>query len=467
MEKKKLKKIKIRELTKNEKLLITSLGFLLFLWITFNFLLKAQAEKLDLLEREKNNFEYQILENNETLKKEKTIDEELKNLDSHRSEILKKYFPTLDQAQIIYLLNSLLEEENVLIEDMNFSRAAKENVGDLQAKQMSVNVPFSGEYNGIMNIIKSLNDSGRRIVLDRISLDQDGNFITGNMDLKIYSLEGIAESDPDIIYIDKVSNDGVSSPFSPYEDHIDLDSNDDDDLGIEGEGTRAEDLVKDRVGEILHDFEMGTYTFIPSSPLVKGSAISSTNRKSGRHSLRLEYNILALEKENRAYIDLSKSEIILKISPESLRLWVHAYGYSPGTLGMTLKGQAGEKFDVKLAEGIEWMGWKHIEISLPEDLSLYPLKIENIYFEISYNRDDYGVLLLDKLEAFYPENVGVRDGRVDQVNDFYVVKPGDNITQISRDIYGTSKYKNEIMAMNDIKAGELLLVGRVLVLKRR
>jgi hypothetical protein len=34
-------------------------------------------------------------------------------------------------------------------------------------------------------------------------------------------------------------------------------------------------------------------------------------------------------------------------------------------------------------------------------------------------------------------------------------------------MYGTEKYKNEIMANNEIKAGDVLTVGKILVLVKR
>lgn len=461
----KLKKIKTRSLTKNEKFLLIALGFVIFIWAIFSFVLTPQAEKLSILEADKMNFENQIIENTIALEKEKSIDDEWRELDSQRGVILSNYFPKLDQAQIIYLLNDLLEEDNVEISNINFSRPSMENFGDIQANQMSVSIPFTGEYDGVMSIIKALNNSPRKIALDRISMDQNGNLLSGNMELKIYSLEGIADVDPDIIYIDQASNDGISTPFPPYNEGDFVEDNlggFPGDMDIDGEGN----YVEDKSGKLLHDFELGYYNFIPSSPLVKGSAISSTNRKSGKYSLRLEYNILALEKENRAYIDISKPTIEFKIPPSSLGLWVNSYGYSPGTLAMTLKGQGGEKIEVDLVEGIRWMGWEYVETRLPEDLKLYPLSVENIYYETPYNSDEYGVLLLDKLQAFYPESG--QDSQVlnNEINDFYVVKPGDNLTKISEEKYGTPAYKNEIMNLNDIKLGETLQVGKVLVLKR-
>ncbi|MFA7550263.1 MAG: LysM domain-containing protein, partial [Sedimentibacter sp.] len=106
------------------------------------------------------------------------------------------------------------------------------------------------------------------------------------------------------------------------------------------------------------------------------------------------------------------------------------------------------------------------EVSPPQDLDLYPLKLTHIYFEMPFNRDDIGVFLIDKLQAFYPVNQDSQ-GNNQPIYDFYVVKSGDTVTDISRQIYGTISYKNEIMKNNSLTAGDILPVGKVLVLVRR
>lgn len=47
------------------------------------------------------------------------------------------------------------------------------------------------------------------------------------------------------------------------------------------------------------------------------------------------------------------------------------------------------------------------------------------------------------------------------------LKAGDSVSTISKEIYGTMTYKNEIMEKNDIRPGEVLPVGKILVLVDR
>ncbi|HZK00885.1 MAG TPA: LysM domain-containing protein, partial [Tissierellaceae bacterium] len=101
-------------------------------------------------------------------------------------------------------------------------------------------------------------------------------------------------------------------------------------------------------------------------------------------------------------------------------------------------------------------------------IAMYPIKLTHIYYELPEGRDDFGVLIFDKLEAFYPHHFeDSTETKKTPEHLFYEVKPGDSVSTISQQIYGTMSYKNEIMKNNDIKAGEVLPVGKILVLVDR
>ncbi len=482
MEKFKLKKTKVnsRPLTKSEKFLLSALGIVLVVWLSSKFMLIPQANKIVELDMAKTNYEIQILEQNNTLLKERKILEDFATLKDERAKILAEYFPTLEQSQIIYLLNDLINDERVKIEDLNFTRPTTEQIGDLDVQQMEVSIPFNGNYDGIMSIIRSLGTSPRRILVDSLSMDrQDSDTLAGNMNLKIYSLEGLAEVDPNIIYIDTTEGSGLGTPFGDYADNT-------SDNGSEGSNPGSSDSENNSSGGIgsddgsnvpeiettrtvmLSDFENKKYSFIPSGILANAFATTSSIRKAGKYSLRLEYNILAVEDENRAFVDLSTSNITLSYPPQNIGIWVYSYGYSPATIGLGFHGQMGEDEFVTLSEGIGWTGWKYLEITPPTDLSIYPLGVHSFYIDMPKNREDFGVLIIDKMEAVYERNIS-EDGIVQEIPDniFYIVKPGDTIEKISMAHYGTVNYKKEILRLNEMKASDVLIVGKVLVLRRR
>ena len=470
------RRINTRPLTNSEKFLLTALGVVLIVFISYRFILTPQAAKIEELEVAKMDYDLKIMENNNTLMKERKIIEELQELTNERDVILANYFPTLDQPQIIYLLNDLVYDERVDISDLSFSRANPEQVGELNVMKMDVSIPFNGNYDGIMSVVNSLGHSPRRIVVDSLSMDRTNSTdLAGSMGLKIYSLEGLAETDPNVIYIDTTDRYTAGTPFGAYGEYTgdrtdEPGTGEGSATGEPGEGGEGEEVIEIETTRtvVLSDFENKKYSFIPSGILANAFATTSSIRKSGKYSLRLEYNILAVEEENRAYVDLSTSNINLSYPPQSIGIWVYSYGYSPATIGLGFHGQMGEDEYVPLSEGIGWTGWKYLEISPPNDLSIYPLDVNSFYIDMPKNREDFGVLIVDRMEAVYERNIS-EDGVVEEIPDniFHVVKVGDTIENISLAYYGTVNYKNEILRLNEMKASDILPVGKVLVLRKR
>lgn len=460
------KRLKIRKLTKNEKSLLTILGLVILILLAYRFIIGPQREKIDDLARKKVQYEDEIAIINRILKNEENIIQEWDKLHRERDLIFSKYFPSLNQPEIIYLLNQLLSNEDVEITDMGFGSPKEEVVEDLAIRTMDISIPYKGNYTGLKEIIESLETSPKKIQIPNLIMDRDGEGqLVGRMELKFYSLEGIADIEDEIAYVDIGNIQGKSNPFLAFDDYVKEDMVEDS----PEEDRETGSLPGERIGpvegfqtEILEDFEAGGVYFLPSHDNVKGRVSKSSNSKSEKHTLRLEYNILAVEDENKAYVDLSDRDIILKYPPSNLGLWVHAYSYSPGILGIRFKGQAGEEIDVEMARGINWMGWDYLEMSPPADLSLYPLQVDKIYLELSYYRDDYGVLLLDKLEANYPRS----SNKLGASFSFYIVEKGDSLDLISQKVYGTSGKINSILKYNDIKSDKDLGEGRILIIPR-
>ncbi|NMB96869.1 MAG: LysM peptidoglycan-binding domain-containing protein [Clostridiaceae bacterium] len=465
MKKLKSSNIKLRPLTKSEKTLLTLLVIALIVYLANRFLLVPQTEKIRSLETEIAELDNQITDMQNMIKKEDTIKKEWEMLHRERDEILKNYFPVLDQAQILYLLNDLISDEMVTISELSFSTPEEETIGEMPVKNMSISVPYRGTYDGTIEVVKALSSSPRRIVVDNLLMERGSDSeITGNMSLKIYSLEGIADTDPEVIEVATVEGPSEGSLFASYEGYVEGSGGSGGGGSGGGGGTAIDEKDYAKV-YLLHDFEIRNYSFIPSNENIKGDAEPSTIKKSGKYSLRFEYNIFAIGQENRAYVDLGEN-ITFNYPPDTISMWVNAFGYSPGTLGLRFRTQDGQDIDVEVSKGISWLGWSEVEASPPKDLNLYPLKLTHIYFEMPFNRDDVGVFIIDKLQAFYPVNQDSA-GNVQPVYDFYVVKPGDTLTDISRRLYGSAAYVNEIMKNNSLTAGDILPVGKVLVLVRR
>ncbi|MCR3956715.1 MAG: LysM peptidoglycan-binding domain-containing protein [Gudongella sp.] len=479
--------IKTRPLTKSEKILLTLLAIVGIAFLGNRYILVPQDEKIQALQVEKYELDTKIMEMNAILRREDDIKKEWEMLHRERNQILSYYFPTLDQAQIIYLLNDLLPEDQVEVADLNFSRPSAEKLSEMDVYNMGISVPFSGDYTGIEELVRSIELSPRRMMVDSLSLDRSAdNQLSGSMSLKVYSLEGLAEmEEEDVIFVETAENPNQGTLFSSFDGFVGANGSgspggtggSEGSGGADGTGSTGGspgggtgiDGGTDINGEILHSFEWRNYDFIPSHPLVRGQAEPSTIALDGRYALRLEYNIVGTEEENRAMVDITSQNIELKFPPTDLSIHTYSFTYAPGTIGVRIINQDGKEAFIPVNEGISWLGWGRTRINLPGSVAEYPIKITHIYYEMAEGRDDFGVLVFDKLEAIYPHHVDSAYEGTDKEPDriFYEVQPGDTVSTISRDVYGTLLYKNEIMKNNDIRTGDVLPVGKILVLVKR
>ena len=118
-----------------------------------------------------------------------------------------------------------------------------------------------------------------------------------------------------------------------------------------------------------------------------------------------------------------------------------------------------EEYDISISEGISWVGWQYMELALPLELSIYPLKVDKLYVEMTNYRDDHGVLLFDKLEANYPADSNTQG----QFNTFHVVKEGETLRDISLKYYNTTNKVDLIKKYNELES-DIITPGRILVI---
>lgn len=455
-----------RPLTKNEKFLLVLLGYTIILGTIFKFIVFPQIDEIEILQNKKMKYRNKILEYNEILEREDSIKEEQGLLGEKMNKIRSNYFLPLNYSEIFYVLMDLTEDEDFQLLNFNFSNLENEIKGEDDVEKIEILIPFRSTYDGILRVVKSISNSPKKIIVDKLSFDRDDSKeLTGYMNLKIYGLNNSIESHrQDVIPLDILEENYNKTPFEFVDEY------EEDKLEVEVEEDMKldnEEIVEDvpnenshKRTEVLYDFEDDEYDFIPSNPLIKGSAVPFSIAKSGNKSLRFEYNILAFEEENRAYIDLSSKDIMLRVPPDYIGIWIYSYGYFPGTLGMRFVKRSGENMDVEISNGIDWLGWSYLKKELPKDLKSYPLKLDKIFYQVPKAVEDFGVILMDKLEVCYPNNT------YNSLNDFYIVQTGDTIDKISEKIYGTKTYGDELIRLNDIYSEDMLYEGRVLVFKR-
>ncbi len=285
------------------------------------------------------------------------------------------FFPYIDQAEIIFLLNELIEGDSLDVLDIRFSEPKEESIDDFSFPTIDIYMPFRASYQGLIETLKRMKESPKRILITDLIVDSiDTDMLRGNLSMRIYALDRYQKMNNDDLHLEYRASIDKDNPFFPLVEANHQEQLSENDGHVENQHKELSSLDKEESFNrvILEDFESGNFYFIPSHKYIKGGSYKSTNAKSNSYSIRFEYHILALEDENRAYLDLSDRNISLGYPPETIGLWAHSFGYSPATLGIRMKGQAGEIYDVEIIRGISWIGWNYIDFKPPLDLRLYP-----------------------------------------------------------------------------------------------
>ena len=331
---KKFKQKKEIQLTKNEKTLIILLALIIMFWLFNKFIFTTQRNRINGLKEKEIQYEEEKINIDGILAKESIINEDYVKLNREKDKLLLEYFPTLDQAQIIYLLNDIMDSSNLKILNLDFSEPQVEEIAGVPIKTMDVTLPYEGNYEELLDFLSKVRTSPRKFLITSLTMDNnDSHGILGQIGVKVYSLEGIFEEEGDVVSIDTIINTEKQNPFAPFDEYEEkeegekviegLEDNTDSQYTSNGY-SQDSGLIPKNVnnGQLLEGFEGEKTYFVPSSLNVKGSVSKAAKAKEGKYSLRVEYNILAVEEENRAYIDLREKNIILKYPPNSIGLWV-------------------------------------------------------------------------------------------------------------------------------------------------
>ncbi len=449
------KKINI---SKKEKNLLILLLLVILYWLFYKFAFSTQAAKLDELKKEKDSYKGELLKIDNILTRDKVITDEWNQLYSDMKGITGKYFSTIDQPEIMHTLNYIIDNNKLNTPGVYFNGPDNAVLNGIETRYLGITIPFEGSYGDLGTFLSHIRTSPKRFLVNQISLSKNNDgTINGQISLNTYSYDEIIENSPDSSYKAEVQKVIKEDPFKPYDGYKEKSEEDID--STEGINIETEKRT------ILENFEDGDLYFMASSPGVTGKVSKFKNSKDGKYSLRTEYFISTDNKEERAYVALDDKNIMIKYPPSSIGIWAHSYGYSPVILGLRFQDQEGNKIDLELARGVNWMGWEYIEAKPPQDIKLYPLKLDRIYLELGANRDDYGVMLFDNIEASYPpkDNEGET---IEKTYTFYVVEYGDTLESISEKFYGTKSKYSTIMKQNGLYKNSILEAGQILVIPK-
>lgn len=463
-----------RDFNIREKILFVIFGITLIIWISNSLILKPQADELDGLELELKHLEEEIVNINQIFGDESDVKEELNYVKSKITKIGNSYFSSLDQTQLIYYLEEIFIDNGLMIVDMFFSEIQTMNIDGLEVQYIDISIPFEGEYKDIIDAINHIKNGPLKVIVESLALTNlNEQMIEAKVVVKVLCLENIIDIPRNNIIFSQRDTEDTYEDFNPFEENLELnydekveDDNDTQDQppnnnrNIDNTDNAKSENDKDIINKIVLDnFDNNIYKFASSHDYISGNINLFTENKNTY--LRFEYYIESgTNEENRAYIDISDKDIEFRYPISKLSLNTKSFNYSFGNLGIRFRTQDGQNIDITIAEGISWTGWYSVEFSLPSKLSQYPLKLTHIYYEIPKNREDMGVLIFDKLEMEQPNNLP-------EMNFFYMIKVNDTLASISEKIYGTDKFVDEIIEINNLSSSEKIFPGKILILKRR
>jgi len=451
------KRLKIN-ISKKEKTLFLVLFAILFLWVLYYFVFIDQLNRIESLKARKVNYETQLSIMKQMIEDEDLIKNEREILKSTIEDISCKYFYNINQPYLLHILNSMLENEDLEVNNISFSEPMPIDYEGLnEVYSIGILLPFKGDYNSLISFLKDLRNSDKRLLIDYISISRNGEdgLVSGQISLKAFSYGNIKATDNEYYYINAYKNNGKEDPFKVFD-------------GYEEENKEV--IIHDSYEEkekrdLIFDMEADDIYFMGTSHYVSGQVKRIDKAKHGNSSIRTEYNISTVFQKERAYVVLDDKSIIIKYPPQSIGLWAYSYGYSPVIIGIRLSDMDGRKIELELSKSVDWMGWKFISAIPPQDLNIYPLKLDRIYLELDVNREEYGVILFDQIEASYGNDREVDSTKIEKYS-FYIVKPGDTLKSISKSYYNTESYFMKLAKENALNPNNELEPGTVLVIPK-
>lgn len=220
-QKKTKKKINRRELTNNERTLITLLAIVILFWFSFKYIIDPQILEISTLESQMDTYSLKIKENNRIIKNKEAILDEKSALFIEKQNIEKDFFKSLNQPQIIYVLNELLLKSNIEIDSISFSQPFMETLNTQEIQKMDISMPFKGSFSSLNETIKSLEAETRKLVINNIDIQKgEETEIAGNINLGVYSLSGIVEDKDEELPIE-TTDENKLNPFIPYDGYVD------------------------------------------------------------------------------------------------------------------------------------------------------------------------------------------------------------------------------------------------------
>lgn len=244
-------------LSKREKILLIISGILLISFLIYNFVLLPQFKKLNELENESEKLEKDLLDSKESIDSIENSDEKIDIKTNEIKEITDNLFPSLQQNEILLLLDKFIKESNIKIQGINFSEIVlspiqnneinesiendnkfnniinkyknltqdnyqiekEDNESEIKEDQViaieniSATVIYSGNYNELIDFLSYINDFEKNIIIKDITVIETNEGVSGDIVLNFYGIPKINQLDQEFIELPNNNINGKNNPF--------------------------------------------------------------------------------------------------------------------------------------------------------------------------------------------------------------------------------------------------------------
>ncbi|MBK5240154.1 hypothetical protein [Clostridium sp.] len=223
------------KVTKREQILIGALLLMLLGYSYYNFIYTKQDQKITELKASRDEYSQKWEQGKAKIASQDKRKEQYSTLNTKISKVTDMLFPSIEQEEIIVVLDKMIKESNLQAETLEFSEVSRENtavdtsktakveddsknatneidklVSDFNgttvkdgtsentnitnsnvigAYKMQVTFKFSGSYDELMNFIEKVEDYDKKVIINSIYLlEAEGSDLSGTIILDFYGV---------------------------------------------------------------------------------------------------------------------------------------------------------------------------------------------------------------------------------------------------------------------------------------
>ncbi|ARE87552.1 hypothetical protein [Clostridium formicaceticum] len=407
-------------LNRREKILIGLLAGMVLLGVYYKFLLVPLGEDLSQLRLDKQEKEFEYLQAKQKLASEVQLKDDTSNLHNEIFDFAGVFFGSMQQEDVILLLNDFILENTLRISSLSFLEARTETFysgeedqeasdeNQLTVEVFSAQINFESDYEGLMDFLQRIREYDKKILAKNLRINNNsGGQLSGNLLLDFYSVPEVDKYLPQensILHFATSGEDEEKVPWNPFTAVNFFDEAEEGSSLIESGGSMEvatqENLTRKT---LLYGFESENIFFVGEPRDIFGMISLDTNSIEGRYAAKVQYDFIRGREYNAANLVFEGDPITIIRQPEILALSIYAYENNNHRIGVVLIDSKGREFKVPLVQGVDWFGWRSVETTLPVEVT-YPAVLQRIYMESEDFADKLkGHFLFDKLEVAYPE----------------------------------------------------------------